>query len=175
MKPVRLFLVGDDRNHLRVVSSQLQDLGFEVTPCTSAAEAVRKLDYETPHALVTDLRMPGTDGLELLREVRTRAPNLPVIFLTAYGTIDLAVEAVRHGAFEFVTKPVEISHLEHVIRREVQPTEPAEESGAREDLLYRFALTPPTVLLPESVAKVFHRSQRDSCADFCRSQVVPFR
>ncbi|HOM99890.1 MAG TPA: response regulator [Acidobacteriota bacterium] len=158
-----------------MISSQLQDLGFEVTPCTSAAEAMRKLGHEIPHVLVTDLRMPGTDGLELLREVRTRAPNLPIVFLTAYGTIDLAVEAVKHGAFDFLTKPVEISHLEHVIRREVQPTEPAEESGAREDLLYRLALTPPTVFLPESVAKAFHRSQRDPCPDFCRSQVVPFR
>lgn len=136
---------------------------------------MRKLGHEIPHVLVTDLRMPGTDRLELLREVRTRAPNLPIVFLTAYGTIDLAVEAAKHGAFDFLTKPVEISHLEHVIRREVQPTEPAEESGAREDLLYRLALTPPTVFLPESVAKAFHRSQRDSCPDFCRSQVVPFR
>ncbi|GAB4237859.1 MAG: sigma-54 dependent transcriptional regulator [Acidobacteriota bacterium] len=116
-RAVRVLLADDDRNHLRVVASQLESQGFVVIPCESGEEALSSLAEAAPDVLVTDLRMPGLGGLDLLEEVKRRAPELPVVFLTAYGTIDLAVEATKRGAFDFLTKPVEAAHLAHVIRR----------------------------------------------------------
>lgn len=116
-RPIRVLLVDDDRSHLRVVASQLENQGFQVVPAESAESALEALAEAAPDVLVTDLRMPGRGGLELLEEVKRRSPELPVVFLTAYGTINLAVEATKRGAFDFLTKPVEIAHLAHVIRR----------------------------------------------------------
>lgn len=116
----KILLVDDDKNLLRVVSYHIRELGFEVTPVDSAELALERISEETFDLAITDLRMPGIDGLELLKRIRGSDPEIPVIVLTAYGTIDKAVEAVKAGAFDFLSKPFEKAEVEHAIGKALQ-------------------------------------------------------
>lgn len=127
MRKAKILLVDDDRNLLRVLDYHLSEAGFEVIPLSSPREALRRLD-EGPDLLVTDLRMPEMDGLELLRRVRGQRPELPVIVLTAYGSIDRAVEAIRNGAADFLSKPFEKEEILHAIHKALQLADLLEEN-----------------------------------------------
>ncbi len=115
MERSRIVVVDDNKNFLRVVSYQLRNLGFEVFETVSAEEAISQVQEESPSLVITDLRMPEMDGLELLDRLLALDPQLPVIVLTAHGTTEQAVEATRKGAFEFLTKPFEVAELEQTI------------------------------------------------------------
>lgn len=106
---VRVLLVDDDPGLLRTMQLLLEDEGgYAVEPVTSGAEALDRLNRGSGfQVLVTDLSMPGMDGLQLLREVKEQRPDLPVILMTAYGSVRSAVEAMRFGAFQYLTKPVD--------------------------------------------------------------------
>ncbi len=127
MRKAKILLVDDDRNLLRVLDYHLTEAGFEVVPLSSPREALRRLE-EAPDLMVTDLRMPEMDGLELLRRVRAQRPELPVIVLTAYGSIDRAVEAIRNGAADFLSKPFEKEEILHAIHKALQLAELLEEN-----------------------------------------------
>lgn len=116
----KILLVDDDKNLLRVVSYHIEELGFEVTPVDSAELALEAMSEESFDLVITDLRMPGIGGLELLERVRSFDSEIPVIVLTAYGTIDRAVEAVKAGAFDFLSKPFEKAEVEHAIGKALQ-------------------------------------------------------
>lgn len=107
MSPPNVLLVDDDKNFLRVLTYHVREFGFHATPASSAKEALAILERETVDLIVTDLKMPGEDGLDLLAAVRRSNGALPVIVLTAHGSIDKAVEAIKLGAFDFLTKPFE--------------------------------------------------------------------
>ena len=115
MKTATVLLVDDDRNFLRVLSYHVQESGFQTVPVSSAQEALKHLKEQKVDLVVTDLKMPGMDGLQLLAEIRKSAPDLPVIVLTAHGSIDKAVEAVKGGASDFLTKPFEREEIRHAI------------------------------------------------------------
>jgi len=87
MERSRIVVVDDNKNFLRVVSYQLRNLGFEVFETVSAEEAISQVQEESPSLVITDLRMPEMDGLELLDRLLAFDPQLPVIVLTAHGTI----------------------------------------------------------------------------------------
>lgn len=113
----KVLAVDDDESFLKVLSYQVREMGFEVLPFSSPKEALDHLQQgQSPDLVVTDLRMPEMDGLVLLDQIADLKPNLPVIVLTAHGNIDVAVEATRKGAFEFLTKPFEKEELEQAIR-----------------------------------------------------------
>ena len=105
MNPL-VFVVDDHGPSAQALADVLRDEGYDVKTFSSGAEALALFGQETPDVLVTDLRMDGMDGVELLRQVRLVDAELPVIVVTAYATIDRAVEATRAGAFAFVTKPL---------------------------------------------------------------------
>jgi two-component system response regulator GlrR len=107
----RLVLVDDDPGLLRLLTIRLKSEGFEVASCESAQQALTSIPRFQPDVVVTDLRMADVDGIGLLREVQKRYPALPVILLTAHGTIPDAVEATKSGAFAFLTKPVDKDQL----------------------------------------------------------------
>jgi DNA-binding NtrC family response regulator len=117
MKRAKILLVDDDRNLLRVMTYHIAEAGFEVIPAASPSEALAKLEDQSPDLVITDLRMPQMDGLELLARIRTRHADLPVIVLTAFGTIDKAVEAVKRGASDFLAKPVEKAQIQHAVSK----------------------------------------------------------
>jgi FixJ family two-component response regulator len=102
-----IFVVDDDPTFLEVVSLVLESGGFDCRCFNSADECLPHLSPQSCILLITDVRMPGKDGLELLDDVKRAIPWLPVIVVTSYGDIPMAVEAVKTGAFDFIQKPLD--------------------------------------------------------------------
>ena len=114
-------LVVDDKQMMRdSVGATLQRAGYTVVVATNGKDAVVKIARHQPAVVVTDLKMPEMTGLELLQHLREADADLPVILMTAYGTVSDAVEAMKHGAFDFVQKPFEGDQLVVVVRRAVE-------------------------------------------------------
>ncbi len=115
MSTTRIFLVDDDASLRRVTSYHLEQAGYEVTPLASAEEAMKALEAAErelppssfPELLITDVRMPGMDGLDLLRHLKAKWPQLGVIVVTAHGSVEDAVRAMRAGAHDYLLKPFE--------------------------------------------------------------------
>ena len=120
MEQTTVLLVDDDRNLLKVMSYHIREAGFRVIPTTSPLDALQSLDRELIDLVITDLRMPELDGLTLIRRIRAINSEIPVIVLTAFGTIDRAVEAVKIGASDFLSKPVEKAQIIHAIGKALQ-------------------------------------------------------
>jgi two-component system response regulator HydG len=110
-KRARVLIVDDQLDLAETLADGLADRQYDAVPCSSSAEAARRLDSEPFDALVTDLRMPEVDGLGLLAHSRRSAPERPVIVMTAYGAVETAVDAIRRGAFHYLTKPFGIDEL----------------------------------------------------------------
>lgn len=107
----RLLVVDDDADMLRLLSMRLNSAGYRVSTAGSAEAALAQLDIERPQLVLSDVRLPGRDGLALFDEIRQRHPSLPVILLTAHGTIPDAVEATARGVFTYLTKPYDSKEL----------------------------------------------------------------
>ena len=122
MKPERILLVDDDRNFLRVLGYQVQQFGYGTCCVSSGTRALERVRESAVDLVVTDLRMPGMDGLQLLERIRRLDPDLPVIVLTAHGSIEGAVDAVKGGASDFLTKPFEQEEILHSIRKALEMT-----------------------------------------------------
>ena len=114
-RPVVL-IVDDDRNTREGLQRALRGR-YEVRLAENAARGWEQLADGGVDVLLSDLRMPGEDGLALLRRVRAHHPGTIAILLTAYGSVETAVEAMKEGAFDFLTKPVNLDHLEMLIAR----------------------------------------------------------
>lgn len=111
MKRGHVLLVDDDPGLLRLISMRLRSAGFSVDTAGSADAALGRLSARMPDVVVTDLRMEGMDGMALFRHLRQNRPFLPVVIMTAHGTIPDAVAATREGVFAFLTKPFASSEL----------------------------------------------------------------
>jgi len=107
----RVLVVDDDESFLRLISMRLTAAGFSVNSVISGEEALAQLQLFRPHVVVTDLMMDGMDGLALFDAIHERCPTLPIIILTAHGTINDAVDATKRGVFGFLTKPVDNKEL----------------------------------------------------------------
>jgi two-component system response regulator GlrR len=116
----RILIVDDDPALLRLLSLRLHYEGHTTVEASSGAAALARLDQEVPHILITDLRMPGMDGLQLFEAVHRRFPLLPVLILTANGTIPDAVHAMQRGVFGYVTKPFEGQDLMREVDRALE-------------------------------------------------------
>ena len=111
MKPS--ILVVDDERDTREFMARALSTDYQVATAADAEQALRELDADPGIALMlSDVRMPGADGLQLLKAARARHPNLICILLTAFGTVDLAVEAMKEGAEDFITKPIDLDQLD---------------------------------------------------------------
>ena len=107
----RVLVVDDDADMLRLLAMRLGSAGYHVTSVGSAEAALAQLDIERPQLVLSDVRLPGRDGLALFDDIRSRHPSLPVILLTAHGTIPDAVEATARGVFTYLTKPYDAKEL----------------------------------------------------------------
>ncbi len=132
MKTQTVLLVDDDPGLLQLLELRLESLGYSTLSAASGAEALELLQKHAVQVLIADLRMEPMDGLELFAKVHERWPGIPVIVLTAHGTIREAVDATLKGVFSFLTKPVDRGELESVLRKAMN-LHPAAENG-----------TPPT-------------------------------
>ncbi len=117
-------LVADDEANLRrILVAQLQADGHDVQDVSDGAAAIDALKEHHVDVLITDLRMPETDGMEVLRYCQEHHPDLPVILITAYATVDIAVEAMRHGAFDFISKPFDLSEIRSVVAKALRTSD----------------------------------------------------
>ena len=122
----KILLVDDDPGLLRLLSIRLRAEGYDVEAVESAHKALSVLNRFSPDLVITDLRMDKMDGIGLLRELQTRSPGLRVIIITAHGTIPDAVTATQHGAFGFLTKPIEKDELMSLVERALKVSGSAE-------------------------------------------------
>ena len=131
MKPV--WIVDDDRSIRWVLEKTLSREGIPFKSYASASEAISQLEQgiEPPQVLMSDIRMPGQSGLELLQEVKTRFPSVPVIIMTAYSDLESAVAAFQGGAFEYLPKPFDVDQAVELIRRAID--ESMHQSGASDE------------------------------------------
>jgi DNA-binding NtrC family response regulator len=114
-----VLVLDDERNIVTVLKAILEKRGFHVAPFTDPREALDSLRVNRFDAVVTDLYMPDIDGMAFLEEVRRLYPGLPVVMITAFGTVDSAVDAIKKGAFDYVTKPFEQSEIVSVVQKAV--------------------------------------------------------
>jgi two-component system response regulator GlrR len=131
----RVLLVDDDHSLLRLLSMRLSAEGYEVNAVDSGEQALVQLPLFHPHIIITDLQMGGMDGMTLFKQVNSRNPSLPVLILTAHGSIPDAVEATSKGVFSYLTKPFNSKILlEHVARAlKITGESPAEQTDAKSD------------------------------------------
>jgi two-component system, NtrC family, response regulator GlrR len=117
----RVLLVDDDRGLLRLLSMRLTAAGYAVMAVESAEQALAQMPLLQPHLMITDLRMGGMDGMTLFNQVHRRNPSLPVLILTAHGTMTDAVEATSRGVFGYLTKPFDSKVLLGHVARALEP------------------------------------------------------
>lgn len=115
-----IFFVDDEDKVSRVISETLERCAFKVICFASAADCIERLNSEKCDLIITDLRLPEMDGLELLRRVRLLAPWVPVMIITGYGDIATAVECVKAGAVDFIEKPLERTSFVAKVRSVLQ-------------------------------------------------------
>ncbi len=192
----RTLIVDDDRAMCEMLEGALTRRGFETTTRGSAEEALALIGTSDFDVIVTDLNMQGTSGLELCQQVVANRPDLPVVVVTAFGSLETAVGAIRVGAYDFVTKPFEIEDIALTLERAVahkqlreevkrlrtavrEPQLPSEMIGTSApmqkvyDLIARVSETEATVLVTgesgtgkELVAKAIHDSSRRAQGPF---------
>jgi len=114
-------LVADDDPDIRdILSDTLNSVGAKVTTVTNGQECLQRVETDIPDVLLLDIELPGKNGLAVLKELRRRQSNTTVIMITAYGSIDRAVEAMKEGAFDFITKPFDLDHIVVVLEKAVE-------------------------------------------------------
>jgi DNA-binding NtrC family response regulator len=143
MTPLSVLIVDDDQALLEALpeAMRLRMGGVTVETADSAAAALDRITDRDYDAIVTDIRMPGMDGLKLLDEIRTRKPDIPTLIITGHGDNDLVVHALRGGARDFIQKPIDRDYFvaalyrairEHVAARQIKERQEAMESWADE-------------------------------------------
>ncbi len=115
--PPGILFIDDDATGREVAAHNLRRAGFEVELAANGADGLQRFDPARHQVVVTDLKMPGIDGMEVLRQLRTQAPNTPVLVITAYGSMEVGVAAMRAGAYDVVAKPFHREQLELTVRR----------------------------------------------------------
>ncbi len=122
MQKHNILVVDDEKNILKVVSMTLKNL-YDVDTARSAEEAIEKFNQHAYALVITDLKLPGKSGIELLDYIKSRDSDIPVIMITAFGTIENAINAMKKGAFNYLTKPVNPDELLTVMREAIEKAE----------------------------------------------------
>ncbi|WP_025321836.1 sigma 54-interacting transcriptional regulator [Deferrisoma camini] len=155
----QILVVDDDKDLLRLLSLRLRSAGFRVVTAESGEQALAVLATAQPDLVITDLRMEGMDGMGLYEAIRERRPSLPVIILTAHGSIPEAVEATRRGVFGFMTKPFDGKELLAEVRRALALA-PGE--GTTRDLRWRAGIVTRSPAMEEVLRRAHLAAQGDA-------------
>ncbi|HVA56165.1 MAG TPA: nitrogen regulation protein NR(I), partial [Gammaproteobacteria bacterium] len=142
-KPHKVWVVDDDPSLRWVMSEALREAGHAPQDFNSIEEVLNALKDSTPNVLITDIHLPGEDGLELLRSVRATHPRLPVVVVTAHSDLQTAVAAYQGGAFEYLAKPFDVDGLTAVVARALQ-------TAASPDIARSVATRPVDTLIGEA-------------------------
>ena len=114
-----VWVIDDDRSIRWVLERALRQEGMDVTSFESGRGVLEQLDMESPDVIISDIRMPDTDGLQLLDQIGSRYPELPVIIMTAYSDLDSTVAAYQGGAFDYLSKPFDVDAAVALVHRAV--------------------------------------------------------
>ena len=115
--PVKLMIV-DDEPHLRSsLTFWFREEGYDVLSAGSGREALATLTREAPQILLVDIKMPGMDGLEVLRKVRETSPETTVIIMTAYASVETAIQALKDGAYDYIVKPFDPEAISRLVKK----------------------------------------------------------
>ena len=136
-----ILIVDDEKNYLRVLSAVLEEEGYEVLTALSGREALEIHETSDLDLTLTDMKMPGMDGIKLLEHIKAKDPDLPVIMMTAHGTVDKAVEAMQKGAYSYVLKPFDNERLIIYVQKAVAMFQVVKENRRLRDEVksqYRF-------------------------------------
>ncbi|MBP1780126.1 MAG: sigma-54-dependent transcriptional response regulator [candidate division NC10 bacterium] len=120
MKRIKILVIDDDESLRRVLEYNLAQEGYAVLTASSGEQGLEFLRKESVDLVLTDVRMPGMNGLQVMEEVRKLDPSIPVIILTAFGTIEAAVEAMKAGAFHYISKPFNRDELKLTLRKALE-------------------------------------------------------
>ncbi|MDA9859571.1 response regulator, partial [Rubripirellula sp.] len=118
-----VLIVDDERAMCELVETTLQMSGYTAEWCQSADAALARLSEREFDVVLTDVRMPGVTGLELCQQINQSRPDVPVVVMTAFGSLQTAVSAIRSGAYDFITKPVDMDLLTLTIERAIERRE----------------------------------------------------
>jgi len=159
-----VLIVDDDRSLCKVLRGLLENAGFEVLTAYNVDEAESILQSEDPDLIITDLKMPGKSGMELLAECRVRKPAMPVIMITAYGNIEDAVAAMKQGAYDFISKPFDEDELLNVAKKALNESQKNREliSAYFEE---KYLLLPDIIGASPALQRVFHTVQKIALTD----------
>jgi DNA-binding NtrC family response regulator len=127
MKQKKVLVIDDDASLRRVMEMQLEEIGCDVVSAASGNDALAVLEEVAPALVITDLKIPGMSGMDLLKLLRADHPELTVIMVTAYGTVRTAVEAMKAGAYDYLTKPIDYDELALVVNRALEHQQLLEE------------------------------------------------
>src|SRR5688572_31703229 len=114
---VGIMIVDDDEAHRATLQRYITSLGHRVIAASNGEEALSRFSLASPDIVLTDVKMPGMDGFDLLRRVKASSPAADVILLTGYASMQAAIDAIRDGAFDFLLKPLDLDHVEEVMGR----------------------------------------------------------
>ncbi len=120
MIPSRILITDDEEEICNTLAEYLEDKGYEVFHATNGQDALRLLKEVRPHLMLLDIRMPEQDGIEILRRVRQIDNQIGVIMITAFHDVNIAQEALKLGACDFVTKPVDLNYLDKSVKVKVK-------------------------------------------------------
>jgi len=118
-QPVKILVVDDEEIVLALAQDALEDMGYEVSVAGGGKEAIARLEQNNYDFILTDIRMPECDGLQLARQARTIAPSVGIIFMTGYANITTAKDAIKEGAYDYIMKPFELSELRQAVENAV--------------------------------------------------------
>jgi two-component system NtrC family response regulator len=121
MKP-KILVIDDDNSLRRVLEYNLQEAGYNVYAAASGEEGLRIFSEETPVLVISDMKMPGMDGMQVLKAIKDLSPETVVIIITAFGTVDIAVDAMKAGAYDYITKPFNRDELRLTVGKALQYT-----------------------------------------------------
>ena len=120
MTPQRIMLVDNEVGLCRMMEAVLRDQGYQVKSFTRPVQAVAEFSAGDYDLIISDIKMPEMDGLEVLQHVRNRDPEVPVIMITAYATVEMSIQALRRGAYDMLTKPFEPDELVYRVKNALQ-------------------------------------------------------
>ncbi|MFT4993538.1 MAG: two-component system response regulator GlrR [Paraglaciecola sp.] len=151
----QILLVDDDENLLRLMTIRLQGEGYKVQSVEGGKEALRLMNTQNFDVVLSDLRMPGLDGLSLFEEIMALRKDIPVILMTAHGTIQDAVEATQRGVFGFLTKPIDHDELRRLLDKATRHSEGAQKGAWCKDIITR------SMQMEQLLNQAYRVAQRD--------------
>ncbi|MBN2319826.1 MAG: sigma-54-dependent Fis family transcriptional regulator [Acidobacteria bacterium] len=160
MKAPTVLIVEDDTNFRRVLEFQLNEAGYKTTVAENGEKALKLFAEHSHRIVLTDLNMPGLSGEEVLKQVKQTSPDTPVVIITAFGSIDSAVEAMKLGAFHYLTKPVNNDELIHTINNAFKYSELIHENRALREAVSSAFRFDGIIGSSNAMRKVLDRAER---------------